>query len=1472
MPALNLPTNLALVEAWAGALYGSAVGQTTMAQVNSDIVTYGGLNNTLNAYYSAAFGSMSTTAIGTMVAANVGLTGTTATTAAQIITATLNATVPAARGAAISSMLNTFSGLTADTTWGAGAIAWNTTVNTEVTYNLSNATDNTLAVAATTVTSQTAAAAAAAATAAANAAAAAAAAAAAKLTLTTGVDTIVGTTGNDTFTATAATWNVGDTISGNGGADTLNATLNGAGPQQSASTLTGVQTINLTATPNPSSIDLTGVTGVTSINNANSSNGATLTVTGVGAVANTAITGGNSSTTVTYTTAAVAGTADAATLTLNGVNAGSSYVTSGVETLTVASNTAANTLTALTDTGITRLNITGSQALTVTGTVGGTTLTRVDASADTGALTLTLAGAGTAAAPTGVTFTGGSGATTLTTGGFNDTVTEGNGNNTVNTGAGNDTITTGTGTNTTTPGTGNDTITLNGTDTVRFAEAGPTNADVINGFSLTSNDVISLNLGAAQLAATTTTAAQAASAGTFGVLQTGALTPTLGNVNGLGTTSTISGQIINANATATTGTTVLGASNILFLNGTFTDGTAQGAINTMGTTATTGITTTANGKFILVTYSVGNVAQVWSYGGDSTANGDIDAAELSLVATLNGVSANSLTAAAFSTYLTTPTASTTVSNAGQVINLSGTLNTVNNITNAAGQFLTGGADTINVAVGALPTGAATSTMGLTVLDNNAGDSDTLNATVLNPAWDQGTTLANIENVNLTMTVADTTGWVMTTTMPGTTTLTVTGTQATGAQSGAAYATAGISGIVSGTAFGVGAGYSGNLIISNPALAALTLNLGGNSFTTAATSPTVTIVNSTTNSTVDVTALTVNATANGSYNADPQTAAGPTSTSVFNATTTTLTGSGNINLYGTAAQFNGSTIVGNGAAYTGALTLTPTTAADMDLGTIAASGAAGTITGVRTIDLTSVPTFNNTITLAAANNSTAYGTGPVTVNFAPTSSSALTGLTVNQLGSSQTNALTVALGANATNVTNGINVATGINTLTITDAAASTVTATIGGITMSTGAGTQAATVSGAGNFVLGTFQGDSLTTSGVTGTVSVTLVNGSQPVAFTGGNGNTVVIGGATTTSPDSITTGGGNDYIGLAAVANANLNGGLGNDTYAFTTSTGSSFVTDTGGTNTLLFTGNAGNTTGLNGGTATILSAGINQIAQPNNQVLTVAPGQFAGGAVALNTSTAGGAMSITLSAPGVLNLSGATGTATSWIGSAGTSVTGAAVTALTETGFTGANTISAPTTIATTVVPGGTGLKTINLGTHAAAIVDTVGPNAALATTNLSTVSGFNVATDIVRYSVGTIGTLETGANAGNGTAVANGATPLLLTYSGAAIANGAALAGVNVLNAVGMGAQSNAALLTALSTAGTAVTIGSAGNGGAGANFLVEWISSADNSLHISDLVLAATGATATTSATALTDVVILSGVTTVLAAANINFVT
>ena len=145
--AFTLPTNLSTVEAYVGALYGYAVGSSTMTQINSDIVSFGGLNNTLNAYYSAAFGTQTTANVAKTIVANVGL-GSDANAIAYV-TGQLNSVSPSARGAAVASILNGFAGMTADSTYGSAAIAWNATVAASVTYAGSNASDATISTAKT---------------------------------------------------------------------------------------------------------------------------------------------------------------------------------------------------------------------------------------------------------------------------------------------------------------------------------------------------------------------------------------------------------------------------------------------------------------------------------------------------------------------------------------------------------------------------------------------------------------------------------------------------------------------------------------------------------------------------------------------------------------------------------------------------------------------------------------------------------------------------------------------------------------------------------------------------------------------------------------------------------------------------------------------------------------------------------------------------------------------------------------------------------------------------------------------------------------------------------------------------------------------------------------------------------------------------------------------------------------------------
>ncbi len=202
------PTNAARVQTFAVALYGVQVGTTTMSQVTADIAAAGGLNNALNNYYAASFGTATTASVATSIVANVGL-GTDAN-AIAFVTAQLNAAAPAARGAAVIAMLDNFLNTTTGT-YAAAATTFNTKVTTAISYT--GASD---VVAGSTV-----------------------AVSGQNFQLTTGTDNVTGTSAADTFFGTvdfaggtnssaASTLNAGDNIDGGAGVNTLNLTLQNA--------------------------------------------------------------------------------------------------------------------------------------------------------------------------------------------------------------------------------------------------------------------------------------------------------------------------------------------------------------------------------------------------------------------------------------------------------------------------------------------------------------------------------------------------------------------------------------------------------------------------------------------------------------------------------------------------------------------------------------------------------------------------------------------------------------------------------------------------------------------------------------------------------------------------------------------------------------------------------------------------------------------------------------------------------------------------------------------------------------------------------------------------------------------------------------------------------------------------------------------------------------------------------------------
>ena len=256
----TLITNSVQIERFANALYGVAVGSSTMAAVNADIVSNNGLTNTLNNYYSNSFGTSTTASVAASIVANVGIVaGSSGLVKADVdgavayVKGILDAATPGARGAAVTSILNTWGSFTADKTYGAAATTWNALVDNAIAYSQANFADVPNASASTAVTN---------AASAAVAAATAAASAVVSTPLTVGTDTIVATKNALSISGTAGvsttgaqpTFTAGDSITGLSSVTTnaLNVTDQQTGATWTPTalggvTITGIQNVTFSS-------------------------------------------------------------------------------------------------------------------------------------------------------------------------------------------------------------------------------------------------------------------------------------------------------------------------------------------------------------------------------------------------------------------------------------------------------------------------------------------------------------------------------------------------------------------------------------------------------------------------------------------------------------------------------------------------------------------------------------------------------------------------------------------------------------------------------------------------------------------------------------------------------------------------------------------------------------------------------------------------------------------------------------------------------------------------------------------------------------------------------------------------------------------------------------------------------------------------------------------------------------------------
>jgi hypothetical protein len=277
--------------------------------------------------------------------------------------------------------------------------------------------------------------------------------AAKSLVTTTGLDVLVGGTGDDSVTTDTATVSAADTFDGGAGTDSLTKSFTGEGAVILPA-LTNVETVTLTEIDTDedgtgASFDALDYSTVSTwvLNHIDDD----FTISNIDAADIVRIVENVGTTVdVTVTHKSLTGSADAAEIEVDAFDASSDLAVGALETLTIESvGSSASTIAALTAAAVTTLNLTAtSSALTVTETDAGganvattvnvtggykvtgtnalsTAVTTIDASAATGGSEFSLSGL------TAPTFTGGTGA---------DVVTVITADATVNTGAGDDKV------------------------------------------------------------------------------------------------------------------------------------------------------------------------------------------------------------------------------------------------------------------------------------------------------------------------------------------------------------------------------------------------------------------------------------------------------------------------------------------------------------------------------------------------------------------------------------------------------------------------------------------------------------------------------------------------------------------------------------------------------------------------------------------------------------------------------------------------------------------------------------------------------------------------------------------------------------------------------------------------------------------------------------------------------------------------
>jgi len=271
-------------------------------------------------------------------------------------------------------------------------------------------------------------------------------------TLTTSVDLLTGTSGNDTFLAaivgnngTGSTLNPGDNLKGGIGTDTLQLNIsgsrgsnNGDSATTSAFTLSGIERVlvsNFATDGNntgKNTLDMATATGLKVLALTSSGAGGNTEFINVQNVVDAEMRNGDKDLTIHYATAVdLSGNNDIQKLTVSAQTSGKFTVDEGFETLEITSTGSKNTLTLAAGNKHKTIVVKGDKALTLDISDTNNTVETVDASAFTGDLTLSGLGA------TDINIKGGSGNDTVTVANLTaaDTIDGGAGTNTLKTNA-----------------------------------------------------------------------------------------------------------------------------------------------------------------------------------------------------------------------------------------------------------------------------------------------------------------------------------------------------------------------------------------------------------------------------------------------------------------------------------------------------------------------------------------------------------------------------------------------------------------------------------------------------------------------------------------------------------------------------------------------------------------------------------------------------------------------------------------------------------------------------------------------------------------------------------------------------------------------------------------------------------------------------------------------------------------------------